>query len=49
MITISYGLFMVLSPGDKYGCVVMSDPVVWYGVTIAAPVLDGFLPLTEAV
>lgn len=25
------------------------DAVVWYGVTIAAPVLDGFLPLTETV
>lgn len=27
----------------------VGDAVVWYGVTIAAPVLDGFLPLTEAV
>lgn len=27
----------------------VGDAVVWYGITIAAPVLDGFLPLTEAV
>lgn len=37
------------SPGDEHGGVVVSDPVVWDGVTVAAPVLDGFLPLTEAV
>lgn len=36
-------------PGDKHGSVVVSDPVVWYGVPIAAPVLDGLLPFTEAV
>lgn len=27
----------------------VGDAVVWYGVPVAAPVLDGFLPLTEAV
>lgn len=27
----------------------VGDAVVWYGVPIAAPVLDGFLPLTETV
>lgn len=36
-------------PGDKHSSVVVSDPIVRYGVTVAAPVLDGFLPLTEAV
>lgn len=37
------------SPGDEHGSVVVSDPVVWYGVTVAVPMLDGLLPLTEAV
>lgn len=37
------------SPGDEHGGVVVSDAVVWYGVTVAAPVLDGLLPFTEAV
>lgn len=27
----------------------VGDAVVWDGVAIAAPVLDGFLPLTETV
>lgn len=36
-------------PGDKHSSVMVSDPVVWDGVTVAAPVLDVFLPLTEAV
>lgn len=27
----------------------VGDAVVWYGVPIAAPVLDGFLPLAETV
>lgn len=37
------------SPGDEHGGVVVSDPVVRYGVTVAVPMLDGLLPLTEAV
>lgn len=37
------------SPGDEHGSVVVSDPVVWDGVTVAVPMLDGLLPLTEAV
>lgn len=36
-------------PGDQHSRVMVSDPIVWYGVTVAAPVLDGFLPFTEAV
>jgi hypothetical protein len=28
---------------------VVSDAVVWDGVPVAIPVLDGLLPLTEAV
>lgn len=37
------------SPGDEHGGVVVSDAVVWDGVAVAAPVLDGLLPLAEAV
>lgn len=37
------------SPGDEHGGVVVSDPVVWDGVSVAAAVLDAFLPFAEAV
>lgn len=41
--------FRGFRPGDKHGGVVMSNAVVRYGVPVAAAVLDGFLPLAEAV
>jgi len=40
---------LALWPGDEHRGVVVSDAVVWDGVTGAAPVLDVLLPLTEAV
>lgn len=41
--------FRGFRPGDEHGGVVMSNAVVGYGVPVAAAVLDGFLPLAEAV